>query len=103
MNFEGLVTIREPAEAVDPWAEYDYGYGYGYETLPSRRNPSPFSTTINYDEAFDLIWKEPNLAAYILSDLNVTEEELIEYREEFNHNREPWDYEDLDNLTVGMA
>jgi len=116
IDFESLVTVRTPEEN-DPWGDYyggygddfyEYGYGHFYE--PKQRASTKKKSFnydnkvddyLDYDTAFKLIWEDPNLAAYILADLNITKDEVIDYQTDFENSERKW--EDNDKLVVGMS
>lgn len=103
VNFETLTTKRTPEEN-DPWGDYygnSYGYGHFYEPkqrASSKTKPDSFDNPyelLDYDSAYELLWNQPELAAYILSNLNITKAEVLDYENEFEGMDE--------QLAVGMS
>lgn len=110
IDFETLITVRKP-KINNPWENYDngfcdYGYGHFYEPKEhASSRPKPLGNMgsdndiLDYDAAYKLVWDNPAMVAFILSDFNLTMDELMAYQNEFEYTNPNLN----DKLIVGMT
>ena len=80
VDFSSLAIVRKPV--VDDF--YDLYSGYYNRSRHKGTQFNYKNPSVTYDDFYDLTWRDPDLCAYMLSDMGFTYADIEDYRRDMN-------------------